>query len=119
MANNDNGASLAWFLAGAALGAVGALLYAPQSGRETREELRRKAAEGRERAYEAGRQAADRGREYYEKGRTAAEDAARSGREAVERGREIVEKGREIAGDAAGKFRREALSSDPPPPAEA
>jgi len=121
MADHDNGASLAWFLAGASLGALGALLYAPQSGRETREEIRRRAVEGRERAYEAGRQAAERGREYYERGRSAAEEAAQSGKQYVERGKEIVDKGREIAGDAAGRFRREALSSDAdqPPPAEA
>ena len=41
MSNQDHGASLAFFLAGAALGAVGALLLAPQSGRETREQIER------------------------------------------------------------------------------
>ena len=40
MSDHDSGSSLAWFLAGAALGAAGALLFAPQSGRETREIIR-------------------------------------------------------------------------------
>ena len=57
MANNDNGAGiLLAFIAGAAVGAAAALLFAPASGEETREYLGQKAKEGRERAAEAARQ---------------------------------------------------------------
>ena len=57
MANNDNGAGvLLAFLAGAAVGAVVALVLAPATGEETREYLGQRAREGRERAAEAARQ---------------------------------------------------------------
>ena len=57
MANNDNGASiLVAFIAGAAVGAAVALLFAPATGEETREYLGQRAREGRERAIDAARQ---------------------------------------------------------------
>jgi len=57
MANNDNGAAvLLAFLAGAAVGAGVALLFAPTTGEETREYLGQRAREGRERAADAARQ---------------------------------------------------------------
>ena len=57
MANNDNGASvLLAFLAGAAVGAAVALLFAPATGDETREYLGQRAREGRDRAADAARQ---------------------------------------------------------------
>jgi len=42
MASNDNGVSIAWFLVGAAVGASVALLYAPQSGKDTRRLIAKK-----------------------------------------------------------------------------
>ena len=60
MANNDNGAGiLAAFIAGAAVGAALALLFAPASGEETREFLGQRAREGRDRATDAARQGRD------------------------------------------------------------
>jgi gas vesicle protein len=106
MSDQDSGSSLAWFLAGAALGAAGALLFAPQSGRETREILRQRAAEGRERASEYGREARDRGREYYERSREYADRAAEKGRAAAEKGKEFLDRGRQMADDATSRFRR-------------
>lgn len=47
------------FLAGAAVGAAAALLFAPVTGRETREYLGQRAREGRERASDAARQGRD------------------------------------------------------------
>jgi gas vesicle protein len=76
-----------WFLTGAALGAAVALLYAPQSGRDTRRIIRKKTREGREYVTEAGRDLADKGRELYEKGLRVADEAA----DLIERGRRIVE----------------------------
>ena len=87
--SRDNGAGagsvMLAFLVGAVAGAAVALLYAPATGRETREFLGEKAREGRERATEAaakGREAIkvgretlahaiDRGREEYEQARSA------------------------------------------------
>jgi gas vesicle protein len=60
------GSILLAFILGAVSGAAVALLYAPTSGRETREYLGEKAREGRARAAEAahkGREAINQGRE--------------------------------------------------------
>ena len=57
MANNDNGAGiLVAFIAGAAVGAAVALLFAPATGEETRGYLGQRAREGRDRAVDAARQ---------------------------------------------------------------
>ena len=113
---DDSGSSLVWFLAGGVLGAVGALLLAPQSGQETREAIRRRTEEGRQRAYEAGKQAAERSREAYAKGREAAGTAVERGRGVVEKGKTLYEKGRQIADDAASRLRHDAAESVEPQP---
>jgi gas vesicle protein len=70
MSNNSVGDKFLYFLAGAGVGAVFALLFAPKSGRETREMLAKtasdgrdylsnKAAEGRQFVENAGRKATD------------------------------------------------------------
>jgi gas vesicle protein len=84
MAQDNN---LVWFVAGAAIGASLALLYAPQSGRETRRLIKKKTREGREVLSETSRDLMDKGRELYEKGLRVADDAA----EMIERGRRLVE----------------------------
>jgi len=83
----ESGDKVVWFLAGAAIGAAIALLYAPASGEETRAKLLDKANEGRDLLGDRGRDLMDRGRELYSKGKTMADDAA----EMLERGRKIVE----------------------------
>ncbi len=76
-----------WFVAGAALGATLALLFAPTSGEVTRRRLGRTAERGRDYVNEAGRDVLDRGKGLYEKGRKIADDAA----ELFERGKKMVE----------------------------
>ena len=60
---NDRGVSagsvLVAFVAGAAVGAAVALLFAPATGEETREYLGQRAREGRDRAADAARQGRD------------------------------------------------------------
>ena len=85
MADNSN--KLVWFVAGAAIGATITLLYAPQSGRDTRRLLTKKARKGGEAMADAGRDVLDKGRDLYEKGRRVADEAA----ELFERGRRLVE----------------------------
>ena len=51
-----SGGVLVAFALGAAVGAAVALLFAPASGRETREVMNQRAREARERAIEAARQ---------------------------------------------------------------
>ena len=56
---------LVWFLTGAALGAAVALLYAPQSGRDTRRYIGKKARQGREAVGDVSRDALDKGRDLF------------------------------------------------------
>jgi gas vesicle protein len=83
----DNGSHLVWFTAGAAIGATIALLYAPQTGKETRRYLGKKSRQGREAIADAGGDLAEKGKELFEKGRRMADDAA----DLFERGRRIIE----------------------------
>lgn len=83
--NNSN--SLLWFVAGVALGATVALLFAPASGQVTRRRLKRKAEEGRDAIAEVGDEVAEKGKELFNKGRKLADEAA----ELFERGRKLVE----------------------------
>ena len=77
------GSILLAFILGAVSGAAVALLYAPQSGRETREMLGEKANEARARAAEA----ATRGREVLNQGRETLNTAIERGREAYQQAR--------------------------------
>jgi len=82
----ENG-KFVWFLAGAAIGATVALLYAPQSGRDTRRIIKKKTRQSREALAETSRDLMDKGRDLYEKGLRVADEAA----EMIERGRKLVE----------------------------
>jgi gas vesicle protein len=87
MASDDNSAvSVAWFLVGAAVGAAVALLYAPQSGRDTRRLIAKKTEEGREMLADSSKDALERGKELFDKGRELADEAA----DIFERGRKLV-----------------------------
>jgi len=77
------GSILLAFLLGAVSGAAVALLYAPQSGRETREFLGEKANEARARAADA----AARSREALNQGRETLTTAIERGREAYQQAR--------------------------------
>jgi len=77
------GSILLAFLLGAVSGAAVALLYAPQSGRETREFLNDKANEARTRAAEA----AAKGRDALNQGRETLTTAIERGREAYQTAR--------------------------------
>jgi gas vesicle protein len=86
MASQENGTKLVWFLTGAAVGAAIALLYAPQSGRQTRKYIREKAEEGCETVTDAGKELLETGRDYYEKSRKLAEEAG----DLLKRGKKLV-----------------------------
>jgi gas vesicle protein len=77
------GSILLAFILGAVSGAAVALLYAPASGRETREYLGEKAREGKARAAEA----AARGRDVLNQGRDTLATAIERGREAYQQAR--------------------------------
>ena len=80
----DEGSNrLAWFLAGAILGATIAVLYAPKSGKDTRQFLTDKS---RDSLGDTGKNLVDAGRDMFERGRQLVEDAA----ELFERGRKLA-----------------------------
>ena len=86
MARDDGagaGNILLAFLLGAVSGAAVALLYAPASGRDTRDYLGEKAREGRARAAEA----AAKGRDALAQGRETLSNAIDRGREAYQQAR--------------------------------
>ncbi|HWB96710.1 MAG TPA: YtxH domain-containing protein [Bryobacteraceae bacterium] len=83
---DEDALGLGWFLAGVIIGAAVALLYAPKSGKATREYLAEKAQEGKEAVADAGKDVFAAGQEMYEKGRHLVEDAA----DLFERGRKLV-----------------------------
>jgi len=99
MAEENKGQGLAWLLVGLGVGALVAILYAPKSGRETREDIARGAREGTEYLRARSKQAAeqvgmlvDKGKEqvgeYVERGRSFVGDQSNRLAEAVEAGRE-------------------------------
>ena len=86
MAHDDGagaGSILLAFILGAVSGAAVALLYAPQSGKETRDYLGERANEARARAAEA----AAKGREAINQGRETLTTAIERGREAYQQAR--------------------------------
>jgi gas vesicle protein len=86
MAQDDSagaGSILLAFLLGAVSGAAVALLYAPASGRDTRDYLGDRAREGRERANEAAARAS----QMVQQGRETLTSAIEKGREAYQQAR--------------------------------
>jgi gas vesicle protein len=98
---NERGSSAAVllaFLGGAAVGAMGALLLAPQSGRESREQLRlytRRAEDSlRDLAGQAGEaleEVIEEGKEFVEKKKSVLREAFDAGREAMKRERDRMQ----------------------------
>ncbi len=69
MAKQDDGGQFAWFLAGLTIGIAGAILFAPRSGRETRDSIASAASKGRKL-----------GRDVLRRGREAADEAKDAGK---------------------------------------
>lgn len=87
MAEEETGGKILWFVAGVAVGASVALLFAPATGKHTRRAIAKKTEEGRAAIAESGRDMIERGKEMFERGRELADEAA----DMFERGRKLVE----------------------------
>jgi gas vesicle protein len=83
--DGDAGARIAYFAIGALMGAAAALLFAPKSGRELREDLADATRKGVDRARETGSQLSARAGEYYESATSRAGELASGVREAASR----------------------------------
>ena len=69
MSDNNGASNLGFFLAGLGIGAVLALIFAPQSGKETRELIAQKATEGRDYVTTRSRELRDQAGDLVEKGK--------------------------------------------------
>jgi len=88
MSDRNGGGGLLWFLAGLGIGAAVGILYAPQSGSETRELLMSKAEEGSEYVRKRARDARDQAGQWAQKGKEAYNTQKEQIRSAVEAGRQ-------------------------------
>ena len=115
---------VAWFLAGLGVGALIGILYAPKSGRETREDIAQGAREGTEYLRVRSRQAAEQVGQIVDKGKEQMNQYIGRGREVVDRGRaqweDFVERDKNLVNDqttrvgAAVDAGREAYQSAKP-----
>jgi len=78
--------TLGWFLAGAVIGAAVAILYAPKSGKETRQIIADTTQKGKDAVVDSSQNVLDAGRDMFERGRKLVEDAA----DLFDRGRKLV-----------------------------
>ena len=92
MANDrgDSAGYLGWFLFGAALGAVGALLMTPRTGQETRDFLSEKSEDLARRAQQFAGEAQGRAGEWLDKSRELFEEQTQRLMSAFEAGKEAV-----------------------------
>ncbi len=103
MAEDNRINGFAWFLAGLGVGALAGILYAPKSGRETREDLASSAREGTEYLRTRGKQVAEQVGTIVDKSKEQVGEYVDRGREVVDRGRaqweDFVERGKSLVGD--------------------
>ena len=77
---------LAWFLTGIVIGATVAVLYAPKSGKDTRQFISEKTQQGKDAVAETGKDVVEASKEMFDRGRKLVEDAA----DLFDRGRKLV-----------------------------
>ena len=108
MAEDNRLQGLAWFLAGLGVGALVGILYAPKSGKETREDLASGAREGTEYLRNKSRQAAEEMSALVDRSKEQVGEYVERGREVVDRGRaqweEFVERGKSMVTDQSGRI---------------
>ena len=107
MAEDNKVNGLAWFLAGLGVGALVGILYAPKSGRETREDLASGAREGTDYLRARTREAAQQVGSIVDKSKEHVGEYVDKGREVVDRGRaqweEFVERGKSLVSEQTGR----------------
>jgi len=70
MEENNSGSKFLYFLAGVSIGAIAGILFAPQSGKETREYIAGRADDGREFLSKKSRQIREQATDYMERGKS-------------------------------------------------
>ena len=116
---SDAGTRLTYFVIGATVGAVVALLFAPKSGRELREDLADATRKGVDRARETGAQLSAKAGEYYDAASARAGELAASAREAAARRGErfsaAIEAGKQAYREEKQRTESSALLEQPAP----
>jgi gas vesicle protein len=92
MSDNRN-SNIGWFLAGLGFGTVVAILYAPKSGRETREAIVTGVDDGRKYLASLGRNARDQVSDWVASGKKIVTDKTRQVNAAIDAGREAMRDG--------------------------
>lgn len=87
---DDDLRAITWFLAGMGVGAAVALLYAPQSGKETRRMIGRGAERSKDYLEDQATRLRERGKDLYDKGRDVAREVGEEASDLIDRGRKIV-----------------------------
>jgi gas vesicle protein len=109
---------LTYFAVGATVGAIAALLFAPKSGRELREDLADATRKGVDRARETGTQLSTRAGEYYDTAAARAGELATSARDAASRRGErftsAIEAGKQAYRDEKRRTESSALTEEHP-----
>ncbi len=82
----ESSSALGWFLTGAVIGAAVAVLYAPKSGKDTRQYISDSTQKGREAVLESSQNVMDASRDMFDRGRKLVEDAV----DLFDRGRKLV-----------------------------
>ena len=100
MSDNDSSNSFMWFLAGLGFGALLGVLYAPRSGRETRDAILTSAQEGKEYVKNRGREARESVGEWVDRGKDVVSRQKEQFTSAFEAGRQAY---REATGEAPKK----------------
>ena len=88
MSENNGSTNLLYFLAGASIGAVVALLYAPQSGKKTREYISDKADEGKDYLKDKSKELREQAEDYVERGKDLVSHQVDRGKDLVARQKE-------------------------------
>ena len=86
MTQEEGTSRLAWFLTGVVIGATVAVLYAPKSGKDTRQFISEKTQQGKDAVTETGKDVVEASKEMFDRGRKLVEDAA----DLFDRGRKLV-----------------------------
>ena len=100
MSDSSSGSGFGWFLAGLGIGAAIGMLYAPKSGQETREDLRRRAEDGRDYVVNRAKEAREQASKLVDKGKEVVEQQKDQFRSAYEAGRQAY---KDATAQEAGK----------------
>ena len=88
MSDENGGGGILWFLAGLGIGAALGVLYAPKSGKETRDDIARYAQDGTDQVKRRAKQYREQANQWVEKGKDVVTQQKDQIRSAVEAGKQ-------------------------------